>query len=243
MRTIARRLLIGVAVVGLLLLVALGGIYQALRQPPRFYEQALHTPPGENSARLEEQALALHNQLMHVGRWEVRFSQDEINDWLASELPEKFPQSLPAGISQPRVALEDNLARVAVHYERDGVATVVSLAGDVYLTKQPNEVAVRIAQARAGLIPVPLSRFLQEISQRAARANLRLRWSETQGTPVALLRLPLDADDRQPRRVILERVSFSAGQLLVAGRTEVQSPAGDAAVTAGQPEVSEIRQR
>jgi hypothetical protein len=224
-------------------------VYCASRQAPDFYRQALEASPEaqhEQGQRFEQQALTLHNQAYHAGRWEVRFAQDEINGWLAAELPAKFPHVLPTGVSEPRIDIRPGNVRLAIHYQRGNVDTVVSLTGDAYLTEHPNEVAIRIEQARAGLVPVPLARFLQEITERAARADIPLRWTEVGGAPVAIVRLPLESKEADRRRVVVERLTISAGELLVAGRTDERSLDGVESVapsTAVQPLDSDTRQR
>jgi hypothetical protein len=241
MRKSVRPLLIAASVVALLVVAAASCLYQASRVVPMFYREALAAPAAnehEQGRAFEQHALALHNQLYQSGAWEVQFTQDEINGWLAADLPDKFPQALPVGVSDPRVAIEGGVVRLAVHYQRGSVDTVVSLTGDAWLTDQPNEIAVRIDQARAGLVPVPLGRFLQEISERAARANVPLRWTEAKGAPVALVRLPLDTDDA--RRLTLQRLDIVGSELVVAGRTDEEPRAP---TTVAQPADSETRQR
>src|SRR5436305_1794970 len=92
-----------------------------------------------------------------------RSRQAHSTAWLPGDLPAKFPRALPTGIAEPRIAIIGNELHLAVHYGRGGVDTVVSLAGEASLTNQPNEVAVRIDQARAGMLPIPLGSFVQEI--------------------------------------------------------------------------------
>src|SRR5687767_9258680 len=79
---------------------ALFGIYRASQQVPQFYQQALTRSYAEADygERFERQALALHNQARRAGAWEVRFTEEEINAWLAAVLPQKFPQALASGI-------------------------------------------------------------------------------------------------------------------------------------------------
>jgi hypothetical protein len=249
MRSVTRRLILAAAGVALFATAALLGVYRASRRVPEFYRKALAAPPTlqrEGGQRFERHALALHNQFHHAGHWEVRFDQDDINGWLAADLPAKFPRALPPGVSEPRIAIDRGAVRLAVHYQRSGVDTVVSLSGQAYLTDQPNEVAIHVEQARAGLLPVPLGKFVQEITERAARANVPLRWTEAHGTPVALVRVPLALDDVQRRQFVLERLHFGDGELVVAGRTEEPAPDSDdraAPSTAVQPGDSEIRQR
>jgi len=248
MRRFARRSILAAAAAALVATAALLVAYRASQRVPEFYRRALAAPPtaqSEGGQRFEQHALALHNQLHHAGRWEVRFAQDEINGWLASDLPAKFPRALPPGVSEPRIAIDRNAVRLAVHYQRSGVDTVVSLAGQAYLTDQPNEVAIHIDQARAGLLPVPLGKFVQEITERAARAGVPLRWTEAHGAPVALIRVPLALDDVQRRQFVLEQLRLGDGELVVAGRTEELADSEDRAPpsTAIQSGDSEIRQR
>jgi len=222
-------------------------VYRASQQAPEFYQQALSRKPAalrDEGQRFERQALALHNQLASSGEWEVRFTQDEINGWLATELPAKFPRALPSGITDPRIAIVGDELHLAVHYRRASVDTVMSLAGEVSLTNQPNEIAVRIDQARAGMLPVPLGTLIQEITERAARSNIHLRWTEVKGAPVAVIRLPLGEGDDAKKRVALDQLRLSDGQLVVGGRTIDSSPkeesGGNVATQAAE---SETRQR
>jgi uncharacterized protein (DUF2461 family) len=202
--------------------LAAGGLYRAATQVPPFYRQALAAQPATQKAagrQFEQRALALHNDVRRGGRWAMRFTQDQINGWLAVELPVKFPGMLPQGISQPRVAVEPGLIHLAARRERGGVTTIVSLTGEVSLTAEPNEVAVRVRRVRAGSLPVPLGELLQEISLQAAEAGLPIRWTEFQGDPVALVRLPREAQLAEDCQVVLEHLEAGRGELLVAGRT------------------------
>src|SRR5436305_1729532 len=108
-------------------------LFQASRRPPAFYQQAIAAPPAnlsEEGERFERTALDLHNQLQHFGRWEACLTQEQVNGWLAIDLPTKFPHALPSGVSEPRIAIEDGKLRIALHYQRGGVDTVLSIAGE-----------------------------------------------------------------------------------------------------------------
>jgi hypothetical protein len=258
MPLLVRRLLLIFAASAIAVGLVLSVLHWAARQSPRFYEQSLARRPtdeGAGAERLEQQALALHNQLHHEGRFEVRFTEDEINGWLADELPQKFPRLLNSSLSQPRVAIEEGKLRLAVRYRTTSVDTVLSFAAEARLTGKPNELAIRVSQVRAGLVPVPLGSWLEDIQQRAARAGLSLKWSEEAGDPVALVRVPgeIETDendqpeDDEPHRFVLEDVRLEPGVLVVVGHTELpivepghRHPPVD---TAGQPVESSIQQR
>lgn len=223
---VRRLLLAAVAFTAFVAAGLLGSTYWAARHAPAFYRAALAASPEqavEQGERFERAALALHNQTQHAGRWETSLSADEINGWLATELPAKFPRLLPVGISAPRVAIDGDTFHIAVRYSRGNVDTVLSISGEAYLTAQTNEVAIRLDRARAGLVPIPLGRVIDEINERAERTDVSLRWTEVKGSPVALVRLPLDHDDDKGR-VVLDRLATANNQLLLAGRTEMASP-------------------
>jgi hypothetical protein len=248
MRKTVRQLLFIAVALGIGAALLLAGAYLATQRAPAFYRRALAAPQDEqqiNGQHFERSALALHNQIYEAGRWQTCLTQDEINGWLATDLPEKFPKALPPGISEPRIAIENETVHLAVRYRRSGVDTVLSISGEAYLTAQPNEIAVRLDRARAGLLPVPLARFLNEITARAAKAEVPLRWTEVRGAPVALLRLPLDQDE-EGCRVVLEDIRWRNGQLVVAGRTEeplLPTEKDEQPTTAVQPGDKETRQR
>jgi hypothetical protein len=216
--------------------------YRAARHVPPFYVQALQATTAAQKAagqEFERQSFALHNALRRRGHWSARFTENEINGWLAAELPEKFSTALPAGISQPRVAIAAERVQIAAHYEQRGIETVLSLAGEIRLTSEPNEIAVRIERVRAGSLPMPLGKLLDEISALAATAGIPLRWTEVAGDPVALLRLPPELD-RQP--FVLETLDLSEGALTIAGNTGgAEEKQGQ--IQQAEREPSESRQR
>jgi hypothetical protein len=190
----------------------------------------------EGGERFEQQALTLHNQARHPGQWEARFSEDEINGWLAAVLPKKFPQAQARGFSDPRVAIDGETVRIAAQSKQGGVSTVLSLGARVHLTEEPNEIAVRISDVRAGSLPVPLARLIDEITRRAAQAGFPLRWTEAAGQPVALVRLPLEPKTSSGRQLILERLALQGRELVVSGRTEELPAAEELTGDADQPE-------
>lgn len=224
------RKLVRVALVLVVLLTAgvailLTAAYRATQQVPDFYQHALARQPQEQKAaadQLERQVLELHNEARRPGRWEARFSQEQINGWLAADLPTKFPGALPDGVSDPRVAIDPNHMQLAVRYDQGDVSTVLSMAGDAYLTDRPNEVAVHIDHVRAGAVPVPLAQFLDQIAERFLDAGLPLRWIEQEGDPVALVTLPLDREEFKGKQLQVERLEICDGEIVVSGRTDTR---------------------
>ena len=80
------------------------GLQSALHRVPDFYAQAIAMPAATQQAAgeaLERNVLALHNEVRDGGQWSAVFTDEQINGWLAADLPEKFPHALAAGHARP----------------------------------------------------------------------------------------------------------------------------------------------
>jgi hypothetical protein len=197
------------------------GYRHALHYSPGFYEQAMAVPVADQQKagqEFERRVLALHNDMQEHDQWKHVFTAREINGWLAADLPRKFPELLPAEISAPRIALSPGQLQLAFRYDDGRVSTVINLRMDVGVAETRNTLTVRIRNARAGWIPLPLTDFLDQISQTAREADLMLRWAQENGDPVALVTIPLDHEQQQGREYVLETVEISQGELAIAGR-------------------------
>ncbi len=53
---------------------------------------------------------------VHAGHWSAVFTDEQINGWLAADLPEKFPQLLPPEIQDPRVVFAPGQLQLACRY-------------------------------------------------------------------------------------------------------------------------------
>ena len=151
-----------------------------------------------------------------TGKWEVVVTADEINGWLAVGLPEKHPDALPPGFSDPRVVIEPDGLTAGCLAQRGALSGVASLKVDVYVA-EPGAVAVRVRNARAGSLPWPLGTVLDAISRSARQLDIPLRWSQTDGDPVALFTIP---PIEEGKRVRIEVLQLGEGKLYVAGVTE-----------------------
>jgi hypothetical protein len=195
-------------------------LYWAARQAPAWYEQAVVTadPVAQKKAsgQMEQRAADLISGLESTGHWEVLFTEAQINGWLSHGLKKKHPELLPEGFSKPRVKIESDGVTGACQVEYGAVSGVVSLKVDVYLT-EANVVAARIRRARLGRVPWPLDKIMDGISQAARRSEVPLVWRETEGDPVAVIRIPLIEGDKQVR---IETLKLEEGKLYVAGVTE-----------------------
>ncbi len=134
MRLLRRRLLISGGALLAFLTISLILAWWASQQSPSFYRQALTnsaTASTESAQRFESALLQLHNQAHHTGRWQITLDENEINAWLANDLPLKFAHALPPELSEPRLAIDDDRIQFAIHYKRGTVDTIISITGDL----------------------------------------------------------------------------------------------------------------
>ncbi len=223
MRKFIRLLFIGCLAVVLLALATGFYGYRSLHAVPDFYAQALAAPaaePAKAAYKFEQEVLELRNDVRREGTWQATFTADEVNGWLANDLPIKFPKALPNQVSDPRVAITTEMIQVACKYSDSRFSSVVSIGARPELTKEPNVIAIRIMQVRAGALPVPLANFLEQISQHTAKAGVPLRWGEEDGDPVAYVTLPMNQPELQGKTLRIEVVELKEGALVVSGKTE-----------------------
>ncbi|HLA83972.1 MAG TPA: hypothetical protein VJL29_04185 [Thermoguttaceae bacterium] len=211
---------------GLGLLVGVGvWIYQAAHQAPEWYRQAVATKDTAeerkaSSDRMEQRLAELASGLKTNGRWEVLFTEAQVNGWLDYALSKKHPGSLPKGFFDPRVKIESDGVWGACCVDRGAVSGVVALNVDIYLA-EPNVVALRIRRARLGRLPWPLGKVLDGISQSAREAEVPLTWRQAEGDPVALIRIPSIQDKK---RIRVKTIRLAEGKLYVAGVTKDAKP-------------------
>ena len=148
------------------------------------------------------------------------FTAEEINGWLAVQLPKQFPQLLPPGMADPRVAIEPDRIVLACRYQHHGVDSVLSLAVLPYVP-EPGVLALRIGQPRAGLLPLPLDGVLKNITKALQAANLDApwKWQQAGGDPVLRITLPT-VPGKHRKHVRIESLQLRAVRFYVEGTTQ-----------------------
>jgi uncharacterized protein YpmS len=210
----------------LLFLLAAAGmalflLYRATQYVPPAYEQALQLEPrsaARGSDEMLKRAADLSNRLRKEGAWQALFTQQQINGWLAVDLPQNHPESLPPSLSDPRVVIEQDQVVLFCRYEADAVRSVLSLTLEPYVPS-PNVLAVRIRGARAGRVPLPLDDVLKAISRWANDANVPLQWKQTDGDPVAQFTFD-GVREAEGRQVRIDTLEVRPGEVFVAGATQ-----------------------
>ncbi|PHS10697.1 MAG: hypothetical protein COA78_10795 [Blastopirellula sp.] len=208
-------LLVGLLLIGFFL-------YQATQQEPEFYTQALEIEPevaAEAGEILEEQVFALSNQIKKPTRWQLSLTDAQINGWLASDLEEKFPKFLPKEVEKPRVLITEDQILLACRFKGQQFQSVMTLSVDIFLVEEEeNVVAIRIHQATAGLLPVPLSQLLDQIAEHTDKAEVPVRWKQIENDPVALLHVPSTGEGINGR-IRIDTIALRDGEIYLAGET------------------------
>lgn len=171
------------------------------------------------SRRLSNRVQQIQSQARLRGTWKADFSNEEINAWLAEELPTMFPNLLRRGISHPRVAIQDGKLMAAARLRNKRIDTVISCEVSIELTEQANLLAIRWENLRAGALSLPWSQFLDRISREAAIGDISVQWDMTDRGPVALLSVPKEHPKFVVHPVVVESIGLSDGVFTLAGNS------------------------
>jgi hypothetical protein len=205
----------------LLVTAAFLGVYCASQYVPAFYDDALATDESDDEKASDEmlqQATALASDLKKAGHWQAVFTAQQINGWLTIDLARNHADALPPPLDQPRVAIEADRVVLACRVTWGHLSSVVTITVEPYLA-EPDVLALRIRGVRAGRLPLPLRRVVDQISAVAAHAELNLRWRQANGDPVALISFAAPADGKG-KRVRIETLQLADGEVYIAGTTE-----------------------
>jgi len=173
--------------------IVLSLMYFGSQQVPEFYQQALVIPAEEQveeGEQFERRVTDLANDIRRPGRWQAIFTDAEMNGFLANDLKKAIPDGLPHGLSDPRVAVRDGYLLVGCKHEAEWGQTVLNLQAEMYLTEEPNVVAVRIHRLRSGAVPLPLKRMMDDVTDTLHKQGVPVRWLEQENDPVALIHVP-----------------------------------------------------
>lgn len=196
--------------------------YRSAQVIPEYYERLLEQPIEDLMVagdEFETEVLELQNVAIETGEWEAAFSQDQINGWLASDLPEKFPKSLPSSISNPRVALGDDELKLVFQFETKGFRGVVEACGDAYCTQELNQIAIKIKHIRSGVVSMPVAAWTDRISKVMRRNDCPVQWTEENGETIALVGMPRKLSDHPQQKRIIESVEVLDNRLVLKGVT------------------------
>ena len=220
MKRAIRALAIGLA---LLVAIAAGAVwtaYAAVRRVDPFYVDLVEVPNAEwltASRELETQAGALYSNTQQEGKWSALFTAEQINGWLAVQLPAAYPDLLPPTVRDPRVAISPEGVTLGFRTNHAGIETVVTVEADVFLTKS-SEVGMRLNQVRAGAMPLPAGQIAEGLRTSLAGSKLPIRWLQTGGANVALIDVHVATANSDS--LVVHTLEMMEGEVYVAGRSE-----------------------
>ena len=220
MRKWIHRLGLAAAVLCLMAAVGAFSVYRMSRWQPAFYDSSVQVDRQQAASagdQFERKILAVHNEVVDDRGWRIAILEEQVNGWLATVLPEKFPEMLPDFVQDPRVQFRAGQAELACRYVGPRFSAVASVVVEPFLTEQPNVIALRIRQARLGALPGLKKRLVERASREARRRGFPLQWTQVDSDPVALLTLDAPATS-QRADLRLEVLQLSAGQLVIGGQ-------------------------
>jgi hypothetical protein len=192
-----------------------------LRHEPNFY-RTQDIEPGAGRKQLSAKFMVDFTQLgLNVRHgdpnWHFIFSDAEVNsffqeDFVASGEEEKLRK---VGITEPRIAFEDDCIRIAFRYGSGTWSTIVSYDLRVWaVPKEPNVLAVEIRGRRMGALPVSSQALLDDLVELARSHNIDVTRYRYEGNPVALIRFPSDQNHPPPQ---LKCLRVAVGALHIGG--------------------------
>ncbi len=201
-------------------LVALpGAIWLSLTHRPNFYRALVEVPLAQREAKAKRfvaSSLQLRNDISNEHDWQAVFSDQEVNAWLAGDLVAHFADQIPPQIHEPRIAFEADRVTLAFQLDSGPIRSVIWVVAQVRVPED-NVVALTVEKVRAGVVPIPVDRFIGPLTRQARERGLDVRWAEEGGQPVALIRYRPDTGRSD---VVLERLAIRQGQIRLSGRSD-----------------------
>lgn len=209
--------------------VAVGGLL--VRHEPAFYRSRApaaaldgEPPPGQATLgrRLVTKLSALHADFVRPGPWGVAVTEAEINAWLATDLPRNHARLLPAGVSDPRVAIGPQRLRVGVRVGGPSLGSVAAVEVEVVL-RSANQIGIVVVDARLGRLPLPRGPVTHAIARRIDALGMATELRRLDGRTVLVVYIP-STHDAGATSYWLESLALADGEVLVAGVTRAGAP-------------------
>jgi hypothetical protein len=192
-----RRRSFWLAIVFVIFLVAGAGSALAMlvRHEPSFYQRC-DIPPGPERLKLSGEFVNEFTNRLLAGvldkrQWDAHFTEQQINGYFQEDFLSKHNEEnpLPAGMSEPRIALDTDRIRFGFRYGTGIWSTVITLDLRAWLVvKEVNTIALEFRSLHAGAIPISAQWLLERVSESARQRDIEVTWYRNQGRPVLVLR-------------------------------------------------------
>src|SRR5579862_1149229 len=191
---------------------------------PAFYIRSAVAPGPQRKKVSGEFSIRSNNFIETIknptaSQWGELFSEEEINsffeeDFLTFRLAEKL---LPEGVSEPRIAFEQDRIRLGFRYESALWHTTISMDFRVWLARgEPNVVVIQLKGVHAGSLPISAQSLLEDISEALRRHGIQVSWYRHEGNPTATLKF--QSEQVRPTCQLLQ-LDFKPGTLTIVGHS------------------------
>jgi hypothetical protein len=207
------------------LVVVAGGLYstyQATQQAPEFYTTVVATPVAQSNAPpirevAEEQIEKAETAAKAKSNWRFEFTQDQINEFLAKDLPELSPHVLPPNLKDPRIKIEDGKAMLGCQYDSERFKAVLWLETEAIVSEDGKAIKLIPKNAGAGMLPMPLSRLFTRLKGLSGKTgNVLIEFNEDSPQAIVLrLRTGLLTPEEESYHI--ESIKFEKEKLSLEG--------------------------
>ncbi len=202
--------------------------WRAVNTTQPWYEEIVLVEPAtaaEASRQCERQVTVARERLQDGLPWEMVFTQDQINGWLAHEAKQHSADGILEVFQNPRVSITPDQIRIGGRYLGSGMNTVLSLTCKVSLTDNTNVAAVHIDGVSAGQLAIPRERAIDRLKRETKNHPLPVIWEEEDGHQFAHLFIPDKiANDLGP--VTIDTLEILEGKIRIAGRSRRMAAEG-----------------
>lgn len=216
-----RLVLIAIIVLVFFLGSSLGVLWLLASRTPEFYEKKLpidREVAKKASDEFLQKTSLLASDLKREGTWYLKITEEEINGWLAVDLPKNHAQSLPRGVSDPRIEINDGTVRVAARVRHGILSGVAHIELQVYST-ETNTVTVVVRRAALGSLPLPLQDLIENLKKIATQIQWDVRQMQSAGLPTLVITIPKTLDEKG-RELEVTNIHISEGQVELSGRVK-----------------------
>jgi hypothetical protein len=209
------------------LAILVGGLGLLLTHQPAFYATALDQTVSaeersEQSKAFVQSTLQLVDAIRYEEHWSQEFHESAVNGWLADELPGKYAEWLPPGVTAPRIKFDDGTLLVAFNARRGMWQGVVSIQIRPWFP-EPNELALEIQSTRIGLIPVPADELVNGLVAGLNAAGWTTRWKNAGKREILIIDLASpEAVSHSGPHPVFETVELEPQLLRLTGQRAAQ---------------------
>ena len=140
------------------------------------------------SARFVSTLAALARDVARPGGWSTVLGDEEVNAWLAVELPLNHPELVPPGVADLRVRCAPGAILLGCRF--GGPLAAVAWVDVQVRLLEANRLAITVQQCRMGLLPLPTGLAASRLAESLARSGLRCEVQRIAGQTQLVVQLP-----------------------------------------------------